>query len=252
MKQKIVTLVLGLTLTATSLNVFAEESSSAIAGVGVSEETNDASTEEAGIPENFIWGEVVSIDTDEMIINILEQEIVFEDGLSVDDTDVTSEDGVTVVADETTNEEVTDDAGADADENTDAAEDEDLIEEQSIIFTEDTTFWFASGDTDVLSVLEAAYENEFLERTDEISDEVIEDVEQEDTEGVEEEINEDVIANVTELTEAALEDLLEGDSVAITLDDEGNAEVVMIVLPEDEMDTTSTEDSDDEEVSSGI
>lgn len=244
MKQKYVALILGLTLAVSSMGVYAEEAGDA----AVTEAAREMELSE----ENTLYGEVKEIGDDSITIAV--------GTVKVDEEQpVKEQEDAGDAADDTAKADMTEDefqnAAAETDTlaETDGAADSGRVfvptgEEETISFTENTLFY---KETDVLlfqeeepedagaeeaneafTEEEATEENSVVLKQDaespEVSDENVEK-----PEAAEKNTEEASIQKVPTV-EISAEDLAEGDVLRITLDEDGNAETVMVLMSDPE------------------
>lgn len=217
MKRKYAAMMLGLALSVTSINVFAEETEA------VQTEATDA---EDTVESTAVWGEVTAAEEGSITINIAELQGAEKTPDASDD--MAAEDA------EATGAEDTDAGAGDTTENADiatsGAESYAEIftysgEEQTLTLTEETVVQLIYQDADAEKLQELAEEYSDKEEGTEAADA-----------GESSADDEPVVA------ELSIDAILEGDMIYATVDEEGNAVTVLVFVPETSTETDASED----------
>ncbi|EET58309.1 hypothetical protein BRYFOR_09750 [Marvinbryantia formatexigens DSM 14469] len=238
MRRKQIAVILGLALAVSGVSAFAEEDTEAVSETVLS-------SEETGEQEksDIIIGEVKEVGEDSITIAVgTLPEDDTDAGESGASGDVLAEDDTEAASEDTTDTATADDTSADTSDTSGTAQEPELEltgEEKTVTVAEDVTILQVDWETakESLKDLEDSQEDGTAEEADDTetltdSDstaaedtteaETAENTELTDTadEGTEE---------LSEAEELALTDILEGDILAIQLDEDGNAVQIMVV-----------------------
>lgn len=259
MKRKFAAMVLGMAVTLTSMSsVYAAETemvNEAVADTAAGEaDAEDPEKESAAL-----WGEVMSVDEGSITISTGALAAAMEMELPEPESGQPDEAG----QEEATNAEISleeTDEGAEElpmpEEN--GSPDEIQVTllpddgEMTVAITEDTEVYYVYGDTrlETLEQVAAEFAGVELPEAEEVPVEEIqlqENVAEEGTEVSEEGTDSNAAAaeemaekakSTVSVEEAAMDGVLEGDLIGIILDEDGNAQTILVVLPESEVITT--------------
>lgn len=242
MKRKFVAVVLGLTLTITPVSAFAAENSEQSEQQEQQSSVSDYEAEEAE-NTNRLTGIVKAVGEDSITIELKKDML---DGEVEDNTENAAADGMDdTEAGESYGEAEDEDAaedtelteGSDASESNGTAGDEMAPgEERIIMITEDTKFYYVPDTEDGRLLME-----EFSENSDESSELQTNEL----TDVPEEDISENS-DEISELQELEFTDVKEEDTVSITLDEDGNASIVLVMFADGEDRELSSESGETE------
>lgn len=258
MKRKLAAMVLGMAVTLTSMSsVYAAETEM------VNEEVTDAAAGEAAAEDPAeesvaLWGEVMSVDEGSITISTGTLAAAMEMELPEPESGEPDEAG----QNEATDVEISlEEAGEGAEElpmpEENGSPEEIQVtllpddEEMTVAITEDTEVYYVYGDTrrETLEQVAAEFAGVELPEAEEAPVEEIqpqENVAEEGTEVSEEGTDSNAAAeemaekakSTASVEEAAMDGVLEGDLIGIILDEDGNAQTILVVLPESELITT--------------
>ena len=232
MKRKMAAMILGVAVVSLAMNVCAAETTEAVTEAAAEE----MRTEYEKMDESLIWGEVTTVDENSVTIvvgDISQQDDKIEasENENQEDTGEAAEVGEEA---ETEMQEITQiqpEAGGSVFELIEFSE-----EERTVQFSEDVNVYLVSGDSSIPGILRAAQEQGVLTVDDMFQETDAAEFEETVSETELNEESEEVDFEVSQATlvEADYNAVYAGDLIGVLLDEEGNAETVLIVLPETE------------------